>query len=138
MPGRQIFATAQMRTPGVLLKQAVIFKTLGIIFSSISDDAGVPSTPPGICRACRNLQHPMLAAEVPPPQNPLDVSRCFAARCDAFYLRSHFSQGSTASSLPGETDDRRLARGSLFSPPPPLLSPLPDLSSGFDNIDLPC
>ena len=45
-----------------------------------------PSVATGICRGCRGLVNPLLADRVPPPGNPLRLSRRFAARLHNHYL----------------------------------------------------
>ena len=51
---------------------------------------------PGICRGCRLLLHPMYARRVPPPTNPLGLTRRFSARCQAYYYLGSHRTGATA------------------------------------------
>ena len=44
----------------------------------------VPSST-GLCHGCNDLLHPYLASRVPPPVNPLGLTRRFVARCRAYY-----------------------------------------------------
>ena len=98
-------------------------------------EEGEGSFPPGLCRGCRSLLHPHLAWRVPPPNNPIGLTRRFVARCHNYHATARRQANSPSLSDIVLARLRRI-RNAASSPSPATPPSPPPPSTSAESIHL--